>query len=149
MHGRHFQNRQAPNVVIPESEVSASFARSSGAGGQNVNKVETKVRLNWDIKETGILTDEQKELVFERLGHRINKEGELFVVCEETRSRERNREEAMAKLNELVNDALYVDPTRNIDMPKKVEFKVKAVSKDVKQRRHQKKQLRKDVREWD
>ncbi|TLX70511.1 aminoacyl-tRNA hydrolase [Labilibacter sediminis] len=89
-----------------ESEISFSASRSSGPGGQNVNKVNTRVILRFDVTQSSILSAHQKTLVYNKLSNRINKDGELIVACEETRSQLRNRELALNMLHLLVANAL-------------------------------------------
>ncbi len=136
-------------IFIPESEVRFEFMRSSGPGGQNVNKVETKVRLFWDFGETNVLSEGQKETVREKLEHRMNKNGELYVSVDETRSQEQNRQLAVDRMRELVARVLLVHPERKLKVPKKVKRKRQAERREVKGRLKQKKKLRKDVRDWD
>jgi len=69
-----------------ESEIYFKTSRSSGSGGQNVNKVSTKVELNFDVIKSKLLTQEQKQIIFSKLGSRINKEGVLKVIVQETSS---------------------------------------------------------------
>jgi ribosome-associated protein len=89
--------------MIPhlESEVYFKTSRSSGSGGQNVNKVSTKVELNFDVANSKLLTHTQKQLFFSKLHRRINKEGVLKITVQETRSQLENKKKALKKLNEL------------------------------------------------
>mgnify|MGYP001596543067 CR=1 FL=1 len=85
-------------MQIPENELNISFARSSGKGGQNVNKTSTKVFIHWPIGKSVGLTDQEKARVREKLANRINNEDELVVMSEEERSQPQNREIAIARL---------------------------------------------------
>lgn len=89
-----------------EPEISFSASRSSGPGGQNVNKVNTRVILRFDVMQSTILNDYQKILIYNKLKNRINKDGQLIVACEETRSQLRNKEIALDLLHQLIHDAL-------------------------------------------
>lgn len=91
---------------IPESEYTIEAVTSSGPGGQNVNKVATKVQLRWNIGNSNVLTYEEKEAVRSQLENRINLEDELMVDVSEERSQAQNREAAIAKLHALVGAAL-------------------------------------------
>ena len=106
-------------MQIPESELNITFARSSGAGGQNVNKTSTKVILHWPVGKSLVLTDEEKGRVREKLANRINNEDELVLMSEEERSQPQNRERAIARLQELVTEALHVPKKRRATRPTK------------------------------
>ena len=106
-------------MQIPESEFTITFARSSGAGGQNVNKTSTKVIIHWPVGKSAVLTDEEKGRVREKLTNRINNEDELVVMSEEERSQPQNREIAIARLQELVAQALHVPKKRRATRPTK------------------------------
>ncbi len=100
------------DVSIAESELGFSASRSSGPGGQNVNKVSTRVTLRFDLEASPDLTAEQKELIRERLATRISKQGVLSVSSQRERSQSANREAATARFVELLRAALDVDPER-------------------------------------
>jgi ribosome-associated protein len=85
-----------------ESEIYFKTSRSSGSGGQNVNKVSTKVELNFDVVHSKLLTEAEKKLIFSKLSNRINKEGVLKVTVQETRSQFENKEIALKKFKELI-----------------------------------------------
>lgn len=89
-----------------EPEISFTASRSSGPGGQNVNKVNTRVILRFDVMQSAILNYHQKILISNKLKTRINKDGLLIVACEETRSQLRNKEIALELLHQLVTNAL-------------------------------------------
>ena len=101
-----------PVLSLREDEIHEEFSRSSGPGGQNVNKVNTKVFLRFDVVNSPSLSDEQKQLVLARLSNRITKEGSLFVIAQQTRSQATNRELALERLVELLREALKQNPTR-------------------------------------
>ncbi len=89
---------------LPELNFSAS--RSSGPGGQHVNKVSTKVELRFHVKNSSLLTPEEKELILEKLSNRINQEGELVLVSQRSRTQLKNKEKVVEKFYELLTDAL-------------------------------------------
>jgi ribosome-associated protein len=93
-------------ISIPESEISLTASRSSGPGGQNVNKVSSKVTLAFDVLGSAVLSEEQKRRIMGRLATRINKEGILQIVSQRTRSQELNRADALQRFSELLRRAL-------------------------------------------
>ena len=104
-------------VMIPDNELIITFARSSGAGGQNVNKTSTKVFVHWSLGKSLVLSEEEKNRVRSKLANRINNEDELVIASEEERSQLQNRESAIVRLQELVNEALYVPKIRRATRP--------------------------------
>ncbi len=100
------------HLEIDESELDYEFARSSGPGGQNVNKVETKVTLKFDIEASRSLTDTQKMRITDGLANRITKDGVLRVTSQRHRTREANRHAAIGRFIELVDDALVIRKPR-------------------------------------
>jgi ribosome-associated protein len=93
-------------VLIPENEVRITASRSGGPGGQNVNKVSSKVTLSFDVRGSAVLSEEQKRKIIGRLATRISKEGILQVVSQRTRSQELNRLDALARFSELLRRVL-------------------------------------------
>jgi len=110
--GENFNNKPESRFFIPEEELTYEFFRSSGPGGQNVNKVNSGVRIRWRFEESKVLTEEEKEKVRKSLKNRINNEGDLIVENEETRSQIANRESAYENLVNLVNQALSEEKER-------------------------------------
>jgi ribosome-associated protein len=93
-------------VAIPESEVTFTSARSSGPGGQHVNKVSSRITLHFDILASQSLSEAQKQRLLGRLQTRISKDGVLRVVAQKHRSQAANRQAAVARFIELVQAAL-------------------------------------------
>ncbi|WP_317623157.1 alternative ribosome rescue aminoacyl-tRNA hydrolase ArfB [Paenimyroides ceti] len=100
------------NSSLIQSELLFKAVRSSGAGGQNVNKVSTKVILIWDITASRALSTEQKEILSDKLKNRINKEGVFQLECDETRSQLKNKEIVKNRLLYLLEHALKKDKKR-------------------------------------
>lgn len=93
-------------LVLPERELAYRSSRSSGPGGQNVNKVETRVTLLFDVADSAALDERQKQIILGKLATRINKEGVMRVVSQKHRTQKANREAARVKLAELLAAAL-------------------------------------------
>jgi len=100
-------------------ELSFKTSRSSGAGGQNVNKVETAVTVLWPVTESEFFNDYQKKLIQSKLKNRINAEGYMFLTVSESRTQLMNKNKAIEKITELVNRALIVPKKRVATKPSK------------------------------
>jgi ribosome-associated protein len=94
------------HLRIPLSELLFQFSRSGGKGGQNVNKVETKVELLFDVRHSASLTVDDRSKLLHQLGSRLDGEGILHIVSQESRSQWANREQAVAKFAEILRSAL-------------------------------------------
>ena len=106
------QSEKRQKFLIPGREISESFSRSSGKGGQNVNKVSTKVELRWNVDASAAFTEKEKEQIKKASGNRISKEGDLIITSQEERSQIQNRQRAMEKLNKLVEEAIRPEKER-------------------------------------
>jgi len=99
-------------VSLPEDELRFTASLSSGPGGQNVNKVSSRVTLWFDVTNSPSLSPEQKELIVRRIGSRIGKDGVLRVISQKTRSQAANRELAVERFIELLRNTVKQVPTR-------------------------------------
>ena len=101
------------------SEFIFKTSRSSGAGGQNVNKVATRVEIDWCIAKSELISIEQKEILLKKFESRLSKLGLLKIACQESRSQLENKERAIKKMNSLINKALIIDKKRVATKPSK------------------------------
>jgi len=99
-------------VEVPETELEFIASRSGGPGGQNVNKVSSRITLRFDLERTTALTAEQRQRVRQKLSSRISSEGVLQISSQRTRSQDLNREDAVARFAELLRGALHEDKAR-------------------------------------
>lgn len=109
--------RVAAGVEIPDHELSLSFVRSSGPGGQNVNKVATAVQLRFDLAGSSVLPPDAKARLRILSGRRLTGEGALLIVARNHRTQEHNRREAEARLADLIRRALTVPKRRVATRP--------------------------------
>ena len=109
--------RVTDRVRVFPHEVSLSYARSGGPGGQHVNKTSTKVLLRWNLETTGALTEEQRERVRTKLAARLTEDGELLVTSEAYRDQSRNVDDAIRKFAAVLREALRVPRPRKATRP--------------------------------
>ncbi len=93
------------DISIPMDKIEFKFARSSGPGGQNVNKLNTKAEVRFKVSSADWIPDETKERLIEYQASKINKNGELIIVCQEFRTQAKNKQECISKLKEIIADA--------------------------------------------
>jgi ribosome-associated protein len=130
-------------AVLNIPDLSAEFifqaSRSSGPGGQNVNKVNSKIELRFNIQNSSILTDDQKEILLSKLSSKISLDGFLIVISQRDRSQLVNKEDAIRKLYELIEKALRPVKRRKSTRPTRssVEKRLtgKRIKADIKQNR--------------
>ena len=109
--------RVSSHITIAASELEESFILSSGAGGQNVNKVASAVQLRFDVLHSQSLPDAVRLRLLQLAGHRLTKEGVLLVTARESRDQVRNRQIARERLAELVRRAAFVPKKRKATKP--------------------------------
>lgn len=131
---------------IDDSELRFDFVRSSGPGGQNVNKVATAVQLRFDIRNSPSLAFDVKERLTKLAGSKVTEEGVLVLVARRYRTQEQNRADAIQRLTTLINKASEPLPVRRATRPTRASKEVRLESK---RRQGEKKQLRQNHKKED
>ena len=121
--------RIADDLAIPDEELSFETSRSGGPGGQNVNKLETKVTLRFDVAGSPSLAPEQRERLLARLPTRIDRRGVLRVTSQRHRTQAANREAAVERFVELLRDALREETPRKATRPSRAVARRRLESK--------------------
>lgn len=133
------------SLSIPRDELDVRVSRSSGAGGQHVNKTSSRVEIFWNILASRALSDDQRALLRDKLASRITTDGSVRVVASDMRSQSRNRELAEDRLSELIGRALVVPKKRKATRPSKAAKQARLESK----RRHSSKKRDRSQRSFD
>ncbi len=120
------------------NEIVFSASRSSGAGGQNVNKVNTKVTLKFDVKNSQHLSEEEKEIILKKLSTRLTNDGVLILTSQEKRSQLQNKEDVVLKLEKILAKAFEKKKARKATKP----------SKGAVQERIKEKKQRSEKKQW-
>ncbi|MEI7527122.1 MAG: alternative ribosome rescue aminoacyl-tRNA hydrolase ArfB [Mariniphaga sp.] len=115
-----------------QDEFVFQASRSSGPGGQNVNKVSSKVELRFNITSSALLTDDEKIIIGDKLFNKINKSGELVLIAQTDRSQLKNKEKVIEKFYLLLEKALIPQKKRHKTKPTKASIEKRLVSKKVK-----------------
>ena len=123
-----------------EQECVFTASRSSGAGGQNVNKVNSKVSLRFDVRNSLILNEEEKETVLSKLASKITGEGIIIITAQTHRSQVQNKEEVILKFHHLITKAFTSKKIRKVSRPSKAAIKKRL---DEKRQQSEKKKWRK------
>lgn len=122
-----------------DAELMFTSSRSSGAGGQSVNKVNSKVTLRWDIKNSKLISSEQKDLLRSRLARQLTTDGELIITSQEHRSQLQNRNAVVQKLNAILAHSFKKKKTRKSSKPTKASIQKRL---EGKRRQSEKKKFR-------
>lgn len=105
--------RVSDSISIPEDEIEESFVRSSGPGGQNVNKLSTAVQLRFDVRRSPSLPNDVAIRLMRLAGKRLTKDGVIVIIAQTARTQERNRAEARERLADLIREAA-VKPIKRV-----------------------------------
>jgi ribosome-associated protein len=113
--------RVTGQISIDEREIEESFVRASGPGGQNVNKLSTAVQLRFDVRGSPSLPGEVRERLERLAGNRLTREGVLVIIAQQHRTQARNRDDALARLVELVRRAAIAPRPRRPTKPSRAQ----------------------------
>jgi ribosome-associated protein len=106
-----------------ENEFTYSASRSSGPGGQNINKVNSKVELRFSVRDSMLLSDDEKELIFMKLKNKINTDGELILIAQSERTQMMNKKLVTEKFYSVLSNALTIKPKRRATRPSVLSVK--------------------------
>jgi ribosome-associated protein len=120
-----------PQITLPESELELTYARSSGPGGQNVNKVNSKAVLRWNPGQSSGLPPQLRDRILARLAPRLTTEGDLVISSDRFRDQGRNREDCLQKLREILLAASAVPKIRKKTKPSRSSQKKRRESKSL------------------
>lgn len=132
-------------IIVPENEYKITFSRARGKGGQNVNKVSTKVNLRWNVLESDFLDEEQRRRVLSYLKNKVDKNGNFIIYSQSERSQWQNREETVDKFNKILSKALKPPKKRVPTGPTRASKERKL---EEKKRKSEKKELRQKIRDY-
>ena len=111
------------NTQLLIKELSFKAVRSSGSGGQHVNKVSSKIELTFDLDNSLAFTEDEKQLLFQKLSNKLTKDNILILQCDESRSQHRNKEIIIKRITSILEAALEVQKPRKATKPTKSSVK--------------------------
>jgi ribosome-associated protein len=145
----HLSTMARPLIVnekirIPKTEISLSFVRSAGPGGQNVNKVNSKAVLRWNVAASASLPEDVKSRFFQRFSHRINQSGELVMASDRYRNQLSNVSDCYEKLRHLIEAVLVAPRKRVKTRPSRSSVERRLQEKRTSSQKKQRRQFRPD-----
>jgi len=135
-----------PTLSIPDDELTCTFVRASGPGGQNVNKVATAVQLRFDVRNSPSLTEEVKARLVKLAGNKMTQDGVLVIEAKRYRAQEQNRSDAEQRLTALIQKALFKPKRRRPTRPTMASQRRRV---DSKKRRGAVKRIRQSKKEYE
>jgi ribosome-associated protein len=117
--------------IIPWAEVEFTATRSSGAGGQHVNKTNSAIQVRFNVLNSDVLTEEQKQYIIQKLQHRLTLESEILIRIEDQRDQKSNKDRAYKLLNQMIIKALEKPKKRIKTKPKKSAVKKRLETKKI------------------
>ena len=139
--------RRPDDISIPIDKIEFSFARSSGPGGQNVNKLNTKAEIRFHIQSADWIPNEVKQRLIEYQGNKINKDGELLITSQEHRTQGKNKDDCISKLQYMLAEA-YIEP-KDRHMWEGISEKGKEIRRNEKKKRGEVKTQRRNSKSFD
>jgi len=115
-----------------QSEFQFKTSRSGGAGGQHVNKVATKVQLTFDVRQSALISEDEKEILLAKLGNHISEEGVVQVISQAGRSQYANKLDALKKMYKLLNKCFEIPKKRKPSVPTRLSVHERKVEKKIK-----------------
>ncbi len=127
------------NLIIPAAELSFSYVKASGSGGQKVNKTSSQVQLRWNLLESSVFSEGQKVFLQKKLSSKLTTGGDLIVTSESARSQHQNKQDCLEKLAEILQKALHKPKPRKKTKPtrasKEKRIKNKKIKSEIKNQR--------------
>tara|TARA_B110000116_G_scaffold118010_1_gene102310 strand:+ start:2331 stop:2750 length:420 start_codon:yes stop_codon:yes gene_type:complete len=130
------------SITLTDAEIELTFSRSQGPGGQNVNKVNSKVTIHWDLKYSTSISAFIKRRIQNKYSNRINNDGKLVLSSQQYREQHRNREECCQKLRVIIGDALKPRKARKTSRPTRASKQRRLDNKKKRSRRKSMRQQR-------
>jgi len=139
--------KRPDDIYIPLDKIEFSFARSSGPGGQNVNKLNTKAEIRFNIESADWIPNEVKQRLIQYQSNKINKDGELLITSQEHRTQGKNKDDCISKLQYMLAEA-YIEP-KDRHMWEGISEKGKEIRREDKRKRGEVKSQRRNSKNFD